>query len=274
MSPLLLGIPAGSDEDLSSEDHAPRNEYLTRRDFQIGCVGVAVLVALFIPFYLRWKAGSERYRCELNFKAVGLAMQVYTAQYDDRFPPTYIPSDDGTPQYDSKSRADSWASIIVTMAGFDKQRSFRCPSSSDDEVARAAGAGGSTLEMTYGMYAPFSTYPEKLVPDPANAILIAESSNAGAQGTFDPTPFPAGPNGKIDDGFLLGWEKSNSQPPGLKVKPSEITRLAFRQAKSGLVPNLAGRHDDSIYVMYADGHIQLRTSDSLDNARFWQLPDR
>ena len=47
---------------------------------------IAILAALLLPALMRARQEAEKARCRSNLKAVGLALHMYAADYDERFP--------------------------------------------------------------------------------------------------------------------------------------------------------------------------------------------
>src|ERR1041385_6092855 len=96
---------------------------------------------------------------------------------------------------DSQGQPATWASVV---SGYMNRRSnFLCPSATADEAAIVASgrdnAPGQGLKphpahtelLTYGFFGAYSTYPISQVENPNQVVIIAETSNLGAHGTYD-----------------------------------------------------------------------------------------
>jgi prepilin-type processing-associated H-X9-DG protein len=100
------------------------------------------------------------------------------------------------------------------------------------------------------------------ISDPARSVLIAETSNRGSRGTYDPHPL-LGTDGKPApyDGFVIGWDTGNSidwyNTTLSSDMPKSVTRLSFYDTASGdFHERRASRHDGGIHILFVDGHIE------------------
>ncbi len=243
-------------------------------------IALVIAALIFAPLIKRAYDERLRYDCGQNFRAISASLGVYMSNNDDRFPPTCERSGDTpAPVADGKGRPYTWASTLTNLAGFDPKRSFSCPAATPPEVMIAEGAfdpqtgGAVDLPMSYGMFAPYDAQPRSAAANAGKAIVIAETASGGANGTFDPVPMaPMG--GKVRDGFLIGWATGDFPFPTGK-NPPPVTRLAIPNSPKGPSSNLTqGRHDDRIYVLFADGHYTLMKVDQLASRDYWALPAR
>lgn len=225
--------------------------YVSGRDVKILAIVLVALIALLTPVYLHYKGESESSQCLANVNAMFKAVGFYTEDNNDRFPPAYVVGPGESPMlFDGKPF--TWASLVVDR--MNPRRSFRCPSADEEEVAVAAHPSSTkkSVPMTYGMYVAMSAAAINRIVDPSNTILIAETSNHGARGTYNPKPFVS-PDGveSLVDGFLIGYDTGNQTP----AATSEfVTRLAFRDSKSGPYGQKStSRHSKGIHVLYASG---------------------
>jgi prepilin-type processing-associated H-X9-DG protein len=256
--------PEGGSDEVSE----PSNQYLTKKDLKTLLIGIAILAVVLTPVFLILKGGADHYQCSLNMKAISTAMLGYSTKYDDRLPPLFARAEDSNlPRVDSKGRPFTWASTLVNIAGFDRKRSFRCPTAPANSVAVAEGLDGADLPMTYGMYAGLECAGLRDVEDPGNAIVVAETNNGGAEDSFDPHPIAL--NGSTVDAFLIGWAGGDLAPEK-RTDWDKVTRLAFKQSKNGLNPsNQNGRHDQTINVLFMDGHTGFLKAGQLLGTKHW-----
>lgn len=280
MSWLLFNVPTDTDEPLDSRDDsfdeaAPGNQYLTKKDLKVILLGLALVALIFWPIYLKMRRDRDRYACGLNVHAISIAMQAYADSNDEHFPPTFIPAADASlPRSDEKGRPYTWASTLANIVGMDSDRNFACPSASHEEGVVSEGVNGADLISDYGMYIAESAASREGSSSAGSTILIAESANDGANDTFDPAKLPAESDGSVRDGFMIAWQKSNFEaPPADSIQGSTITRLAFKNTPNGLSRKSdEGRHDDAIYVIFADGHYALVKANRLLGSQMWQPP--
>jgi len=265
------------------EEAAPSNQYLTKKDFRRILLGLAIFVLICAPLYMKLNADRMRYICGQNFHAMSLALTTYTTDNNDCLPPTYVPEDNTRlPRLDDADRPTTWASILSTLGGFDVRKySFSCPAADHSETMIAGGPGGADLKMAYGMYTGLNVAPMSHLTDSSRTVLITETANDGALKTYDPHPMSR--DGKpIRDGFLIGWATGDFDPPAdNKAPPPSVTRVAIRDSPNGLTGSLfkdgavpQGRHEDSLYVIFADGHYQLVKAGRLMNMSYWDIPPK
>jgi hypothetical protein len=242
------------------EDH-PRSGYVTLRDMRV--IGLILVLAflLCLPGFMYLKKISEQAVCSNNVKSIQEALSVYMQQFDDHFPPICAQGANLEPVLQD-GKPITWATVIAD--GMSKRASFRCPSALDDEITHALGPSSAEpdLPMSYGMYSPWSGATAASIVSPGEAIVIAETSNSGAEDTYDPFPFKD-LTGKVvrPDGFFIGWDKGNyvdqwQNSAHLEADmPKYVTRLAFFGTGHALFgENARGRHFGKIHVLYADGH--------------------
>lgn len=171
------------------------------------------------------------------------AMMVYSSDNDGRLPPAYESNRQGDPEVDQDGLAITWVSLVSQYKS-DKV-SFICPASEEVEKAYSRSIDGSErIASTYGYYGVYGGQSLELIDDPDSVILLAETSNNGALGTFNPLPFSNTKN----DGMVIGWNDSNLEP---SEQTSSVTRLAFRESSGGIFENKLGRHEATINAITA-----------------------
>ena len=250
--------------DPDAVDERPKSGYFTRKDLRV-LVAVAVLLGpLFYPLYILMRRNSQETICTNNMKNIQEAISMYREYNDDRFPPICAQGDSYEPAL-VDGRAVTWATTINDYMS--KRASFLCPSADDDEVVHAVGSKSTQpdLPMSYGMYSPWSGAAAAYVGNEGQAVVIAETSNFGAQDTYDPYPFKRADGTVVkSDGFFIGWDKGNyveqwqNSASSAVDMPRYVTRLAFFGTGGGNFGEKArGRHSGKIHVLYVDGHLGM-----------------
>jgi hypothetical protein len=247
------------------------SQYMTKKDLRnIIAVVVVVLLAL-IPVYKYMERNSEKTLCVQNMRAISAALGQYAAENDDKFPAIYAMGSEAEPLLDPKGTPFAWTSVLSQYVN--KRASFLCPSATAEEAATVAtmrkelpeqklkAHPGNTELVTYGMYAAYSTFLISQVENPNVVIAIAETSNMGARGSFDPLPFKNEAGQVIPfDAFAMGWDNSNKVPDS---STKSITRLAFYDVKNGEFKSDGPmRHDSGIHALTAGGALVLLKPDS------------
>lgn len=227
-------------------------------------IALVGLTLIGIPLYKVFKRKSDDAVCRKNFKGMADAISLYSESYDQRFPSVYEPGEGQPPTLAEKNRnlPVVWSSAIAPF--MNDRLSFTCPAADESEAVRVNGTTTvSTMfnpkakvinhvDLTYGMYVAMGTKPRSDFISPESTILLAETANHGAQGSFNPLPF-FGEDGEIPyDGFLIAYNDSNST---FSAATSAVTRLAFYGVVDGDFTKATARHEKTINVLYIDGHI-------------------
>jgi hypothetical protein len=249
-------------------------QYMTKKDFRLIVLVTAFLIIGMIPVYLYMREKAFKATCVKNINGMMETLILYSAQHDDRFPPLYNENQKGEPATDSSGFAYTWVSDIYSLKS--SRIDFVCPSAAKEEIAYSASPnGGAPIPSTYGFYAPFASYSTELVDNPDTVVILAETSNGGSNGTFDPKPF----DGKYD-GFVIGWPNTNECIESNDSIHS-VTRLAFPGTQSGQPEKGNARHDKFINGISASRQkLKLFPNDmatEFDPAKFhltghWQEP--
>ena len=131
------------------------------------------------------------------------------------------------------------------------------------------GQNNARIPLTYGMYAPYGGFLRNSIENPDQTVILAETSNFGATGVFNPQPFPNLEGAKIPhDGFVIAWDDSNLEPSD---KSSYVTRLAFPNTSGGVfAKDGAARHDAGLHAITASGAASplLKPQDAKVERRF------
>ncbi|HLO98722.1 MAG TPA: hypothetical protein VK171_09030 [Fimbriimonas sp.] len=219
------------------------SQYLSRKDAKWILGSAVVLGLLMTPIYFYMKEKAYKASCVKNMNGMMEALMVYSSNHDDRYPP--IHNGGASPTVDAKGLPYTWISDIYDLKA--DRISFVCQSASPEEASMSLDpATGEPIPSTYGFYAPYSTYSTALVDNPDNVVVLAETSNGGAESSFDPMPF----DGSKWDGYAICWDNSNEWPD---EQTSAVTRLALRGTKDGPkgVDKAVGRHNTSIHAITA-----------------------
>lgn len=237
-------------------------QYLSKRDVKVISI---VLVALFLglwPIYNVMAGNSEKARCVSNIKAISTALGQYVEEYDGRYPAIFD-ENQGTPATNKEGIPYTWASAI---SKYMKDRdSFLCPTAKPEEAATILTMRDKTHRpkqelkpvpddaelISYGFYIAYNTFLVSEIENPNQVVIVCETSNMGALGTSDPSPYKL-PDGTIvrEDGFVIGWDNSNKSPDD---SSQSVTRLAIYDSASGKLEDAKPRHAGGIYGLTVAG---------------------
>ena len=224
-----------------------KSQYISKKDLRVLVVAFAVLLIVLIPVFQWGKRNSEKSICIKNLSAIYKAMEFYAIDKDDRLPVAYYTLDWEHPVETDSGRPRTWASDIAPY--MTNRASFACPAAAGGEAAVVDGNSswnqGKPISLTYGMYAAYSSALRSTFENPDAVVLIAETANHGAGGTFDPKPLDP------SDAYVVGWDNSNVAPD---AETSYVTRLTFAGTQGGTFQeSAAGRHDIGIHTITAVG---------------------
>ncbi len=237
------------------EDSPAKSEYMTRKDAKwIALIlGLGALAAY--PIYLYANEQKNKAVCSSNMKAIYDAVAGYAADNDDHYPAIFQADGEGAPQVQASGAPETWATAVGgNVKSLDV---FRCPGAEKGEAARSASPGAGTMPITYGLYRDHALRAVNTVTSPDETILLAETSDLAALGTYDPKPYPR----ESGDAYVIGWDDSNERP---SKATRSVTRLAFRNAGDGAFGAKAEpRHSAGIHAITVSGNrILLKPSDS------------
>ena len=227
--------------------------YTSRKDVKWIAVIIVVGLVLSYPLYKAFAESRDKHVCSTYLKDIGQAALLYAAENGDRLPPLHAVGSGGSPElYGGLPQV--WASVLASYTN--SRTEFRCPSATDDETMKAFDLSESTgpLELTYGMYSAMSTMQPLLLSATNETLLFVETSNHGAEDTFNPVPYTTSVDVAVEfDAFSVGYDTGNF---GFDSTTQWVTRLAFHGAgKSGyLGPDVRARHGQALNMIYVDGH--------------------
>ena len=264
---------------------------------------ISMLVAIVFPVLARAREGARKSSCAANLKQLGVAMHMYTQDYDDRL----VMVQSGTLR---------WPQLInpyVRHRGF-----LRCPSAiyslpvgtntdiaapftyqdaiDHPEIQFGSGASATSYDYYYGLYASYGYNYVYLSPTAACPDGF-ESANTATCGLTTPpsgtAPGAGGPgfSALTDPG---GLALSGLDAPAQTVEladsisapaadPSNLNwgyfaiRPPQRWALTPPLPaqaetygRLSLRHLDTSNVLFADGHVKAMKADALRDANLWR----
>jgi len=243
-------------DPLAPDGDAPgRSAYVTRKDAKVVVVGLVVLSLLLYPVFMVLVRRSEKARCINNMKGIMDAINQYAIQNEDKFPPLFDTGPADEPALQTSGAPYTWASDLQDYMS--PRVNFRCPSAVHAELTRSQDihSVNGSFPLSYGMFAPLSSFNRSLIEDPDEAVLIAETSNLGAENTYDPLPFVDANGKKMPyDAMAIGWDDNNFDGDDIT---KYVTRLAFPNSAGAVFDKEGmGRHDEGTFVLTVTGHLR------------------
>ena len=198
---------------------------------------IAILASILFPVFARARENARRASCLSNLKQIGLGVMMYTQDYDEMYPMTYIT----TAQTPSPTGDAPWAGGVWFW------QEILYPYTKSTQIYFCPSAGVTTTKP----YA-YNYGANQLVMYPT-PISIASVTNAADTymlmdaGGYDPSPV-AGPSG-TGKGVLAsnGWRYL----PGA-YKSAGVACLAGQSYTADCQNE--GRHFDGLNMAFADGH--------------------
>ncbi len=242
------------DVDAPEGAKSPGVQYMSRKDVKWILGATALILIGLIPVYISMRDKAFATTCKKNLSKIGEALQLYADQHDDRFPPVYEVGANGEPAVGPAGYPYTWISDIQPLMNV--RATFVCPSADPSEYAYSASpTGGDPIPSTYGLYTAYSSSASKEADNADSIVLVAETANAGAVGSFDPLPYKS----TKQDGFLIGWDNSNAAPD---EATTAMTRLAFKNTSKGNYTQADGRHGFLIHAISVNrGLLYLKSED-------------
>jgi hypothetical protein len=235
--------------DASEVEERPRSQYMSSKDIRNLAIVFVVILLMLWPLYGFFKRNTEEHICKNNIRAIGQALLLYSQENSDMFPLAFEPDgpESDVPKMTEKGAAVAWATALIPYVT--DESIFTCPTADETEYAKVEGNEGKTLPSTYGFYAPYSGASTISTVNPGRTVIIAETSNMGAQDTFDPLKFQDIPQ----DGFVIGFDNNQF----LADKDTKyVTRLAFPGSGSGnFSADGRSRHGGGIHGLTIDGSL-------------------
>jgi len=142
---------------------------------------IAILAAILFPVFARAREKARQTSCLSNCKQLGLGMQMYAQDFDERMlihcPPW--------PEYDGVNHHPCWAGMIYPYVK--NTQLFSCPTFGDSltmggQTLWAGPATAQVVPRSYGWNFALNTLSLGRVQFPAECIAIADSNNRDDSG--------------------------------------------------------------------------------------------
>jgi prepilin-type N-terminal cleavage/methylation domain-containing protein/prepilin-type processing-associated H-X9-DG protein len=210
---------------------------------------IAILAAILFPVFAQAREKARQTTCTSNMKNIGLAVMMYTQDYDETYPPLWYAAGNGhwpntVRPYFGQAGSDPtgklWTKGIMV-----------CPSS-----------GGFNPGWSYAMSEAYSVYDPKLnghrgfpmasIASPARVLMISEApivkewGQASIQISASAQCW-GGPTGNGID--IKGYEDRDGIPQSATANCSSA------------LPRY--RHSDGVVIAWGDGHASWRRKGSL-----------
>ncbi|HTQ11169.1 MAG TPA: hypothetical protein VMI31_13965, partial [Fimbriimonadaceae bacterium] len=215
------------------------------------------------PIYIYLLGQVDSSLCNKNMGKIGEALLTYVRDNDDHLPYVYEREGYGSDEialHDGYAYTWQWAVEPYTTGGW---APFRCPAAEPAEHTKMADPMSGVVEISdYGMPDAYSGRDLSTISNPDQKVIVGDTSNRGALGTYDPLPLTSGGTPLAYDGFEIGFNDSQVYPRLDVVSPSgsiipgtrSATRLAFPHSADGKFDHESdSRHPGGIHFLTVGG---------------------
>ncbi|HZH99414.1 MAG TPA: hypothetical protein VEX38_10625 [Fimbriimonadaceae bacterium] len=240
-----------------------RSSYFSKKEVRIFAVVMVIGVLLSLPIFIQLKRNRDKHVCKDNMLAMAKGIDLYANDNNDMLPPMYEMADEHIGPKILRRGPLTWVSLVSRYKE-QKRSSFECPSAHEEElVLNEPLSGRAAIRSSYGMFGARSAASRYAISSPSQAVLLSETSNNAANGTYDPKPFVDQQGNRLPDGFCIGFDNSNftlvDSERSLLAESQFATRLAYPSSAKGPFGKETGaRHDGGIHFLYVDLHIETR----------------
>ncbi len=257
---------------------------------------IALLAALLFPVFARARENARRSACQSNLKQLGVAMTMYSQDYDERLMPVSSASDAGDElrwpillQPYIKSRAF----VMCLSSDYGTPTSFGVSYQEAVNNPDGVTSGGTSYNYVYGLYPSYGynfayLSPHKDCPDGFDSTGTWTS----ASGTGNCTPTTGTTTGSFSpnvDG--RGINMAELTEPARTISMTDSTTISSGKSLYGYfgirspqvwpatppaVPTsdtygrVWARHLETTNVLYADGHVKTQKIEALRDVNLWR----
>ncbi|MFP3903945.1 MAG: prepilin-type N-terminal cleavage/methylation domain-containing protein [Armatimonadota bacterium] len=200
---------------------------------------IAILAAILFPVFARAREKARQSSCLSNMKQIGLAVAMYTQDFDERFPPVYI--------YVDGSRVSGFYDLLGPYTK--NEQMYLCPSGdfpytyARDTLPKGEGFYKRTMVASYGMpntFASSSNYPLF----GGNTVWLRYSEGGGRPLADLIRPTDVIVAVESTGAWLMSYGHMGFDSSGNPVPMQE----------DGQCGSMMYRHNQTMNVLYADGH--------------------
>jgi len=236
---------------------------------------IAILAAILFPVFARAREKARQASCQSNLKQIGLAMQMYAQDYDEKLPPTWmwVPASWVPDQGNWFTGFFMWDYFLYPyvkmgskVAGGTRMQGhgvWMCPSGLTESQGHARNYGANQNVFGYlnadpATYGTIYSAPMSLgrIAKPAECIAYLDSGVYASSYSIVEYPQPA------------LWYLPGTAPVG-------APRWASAGTNGDYMDNdwRNGRHNGVNNVCYFDGHVKAVSGQAFWNHPEWWLPN-
>ncbi len=205
---------------------------------------IAILAAILFPVFARAREKARQTSCLSNQKQLGLAVTMYTQDYDERFPPSYVMLGS------SERRVSGFYDCVGPYTK--NEQMYACPSGSFNytyaRTGLPAGEGfyKQTMVASYAMVNTFNGSSNQVYFG-GNTLWLTPGDNGGR---------PLADLIRPAD-VIVAVESYNAawlQTPAAVGFTATLPPTPLPMAEDGRCGGMMYRHNGTMNIIYADGH--------------------
>lgn len=217
-----------------------RNRAFTLIELLVVIAIIAILAAILFPVFAQAREKARQTACLSNLKQVGLALMMYTQDYDETNPPY----NDGVTNFNDPAVVAVRPNFLGCLTPYTKNRGiYFCPSVPDVGGAQGCNANNCT---SYLGNSPVIGVSVAIIPNPAEIVYTQELFNKRSFAFMRPRVLNAA------TGTYQWWHF----PRGV-----------------GALTNYTFVHMEGGNVLFCDGHAKFRKATSMRSRDFGLTPD-
>lgn len=202
---------------------------------------IAILAAILFPVFARARENARRASCLSNLKQIGLATVMYTQDYDEKYPPTYILTSQPAPGGEEWNPGTAWYWQQILYPYTKSMQLYRCPSTTTNLPNAWHNNYGVNLYV-------INTNPLSMatINAPATTYLVMDAGEY-----------------RIDAYYIFNSSGYYYLPGEGEAgrNCSSVTAITKSDCESG-------RHFGGVNMTFADGHVKwLKSSVVVDQAQ-------
>ncbi|WP_395139303.1 DUF1559 domain-containing protein [Armatimonas sp.] len=221
-----------------------RNRAFTLIELLVVIAIIAILAAILFPVFAQAREKARATACLSNLKQIGLALMMYTQDYDETNPPY----NDGVINFNAPAVVATTPNFLGCLTPYTKNKGiYYCPSVPDVTGAQACNAATVPDSCTsYLGNAPIIGVTIAVIPNPADIVYTQELFNKRNYAFMRPRLVSA------SAGTYNWWHF----PRGI-----------------GTLENYTTVHMEGGNVLFCDGHAKHRKAKSMRSSDYGLTPD-
>jgi prepilin-type N-terminal cleavage/methylation domain-containing protein/prepilin-type processing-associated H-X9-DG protein len=210
---------------------------------------IAILAGMLLPALAKAKAKAHQTACLNNMKQVGLALQLYTDDNDNKTPPR----NDGVVNFASPGVTPNFLSLLQSTLSTNS-RVFLCPAARKDP-SNTGNASNPTNNTSYLGNVTVMSRRIVEVPSPASMVYLQELFDQRSSAFLRPHLVSGNVATVLPTDTYQWWHFTVATPNSI-----------------GLLENYSVIHQGAGNIPWADGHAEARRGDRLTSGDFGLAP--